>query len=734
LEESIAFLKKSVNLIPPPYANHTGSISALANALITRFDLKGQLSDLEECISLTKKTLALIPLSHPLRSSILNHLATAARKKFGNLGQLSDLELSISLLKEALNLRPPSHPEHSTLLNNLANAFITRFTQMRQVSDLEESIYLYRKALDLSLLTLPLHNDHSGQHSGFLNNLANALLRRFEELHQHADIEESIALNREVLDLQSSLYPNQFRALYHLANALITRFQGMGQLDDLDESISLLRKASGLAFSEKRVVLNTLGNALMERFRQTNQLNDMEESISLNREALDLTPPTHPNRPFVIHNLANVLKGKFFIPQQSQLSDLEEIIALYRGALQMTSPSHPHYYIMLNGLAGTLVGQFQHTGLLSCLQESIHNYRQCISLLPAYHSTFKWIIYNGFGKALAQLHVATGQSSYLSESIDAFKRAVKSEASSALNRFTAAKAWANVADSLHHASALDAYQCAISFLPQLITFDMNLKTRLDTVSKANGLACDAAYCAIQAGQLEQAIMFLSEGRAVFWSQALQLHAPLDKLQSVAPVLAQKLKTISNALERSSHRESRDLSNPNQDVRSLEQEAAFSHSLTEDWNNTINEIRSLSEFQNFLYPKPFSELQKAASNGPIIFLNGSNSGCDGLVLTSSSVIHVPFPNVTTSTLKTLGLMTKAAVSSSGRYVKLSETADSETILKAFVQKQENLDHERHGHKRPVESIHYTSEEVFQAVLDMLWHAVVYPIIQTLNLQV
>jgi tetratricopeptide (TPR) repeat protein len=60
---------------------------------------------------------------------------------------MEDLEEAITCHREALALRPHGHPDRSSSLNNLANAVSTRFEQLGRMEDLEEAITCHREAL-----------------------------------------------------------------------------------------------------------------------------------------------------------------------------------------------------------------------------------------------------------------------------------------------------------------------------------------------------------------------------------------------------------------------------------------------------------------------------------------------------------------------------------------------------------------------------------------------------------
>ena len=122
-------------------------------------------------------------------------------------------------------------------------------------------------------------------------------------------------------------------------------------------------------------------------------------------------------------------------------------------------------------------------------------------------------------------------------------------------------------------------------------FNPNLQSRQQILeSGKNGLARNAAACAIRSGHFSRAVEFLEEGRTIFWSQALQLRTPLDKLPLEAPDLAQKLKDISQSLEQGSLRYNRrDTFNTEKNVISIEQEAVHYRKLGDDWLVTLQEV-------------------------------------------------------------------------------------------------------------------------------------------------
>jgi hypothetical protein len=304
-----------------------------------------------------------------------------------------------------------------------------------------------------------------------------------------------------------------------------------------------------------------------------------------------------------------------------------------------------------------------------------------------------------------------------------FRDASAHETSSVIARFRHSRHWARKAASFRHSSAMQAYQYTINLLPRLASLDLNIRQRQEALSRARGLACDACSYSIREGQFEKAVEFLCAGRGVFWAQALQLRTPLDELQSLAPHLALKLRTISNALEAPSvHDGSQPMQDGLQHTRDLEQEATRRRILNKDWNDTLEAVRKLKDFDDFLLPKSISNLRKASSNGPIVLLNAADSGCDALVVTQEEVKHIPLPDTSIKMIHDLGDILRMALSSQGtRSVTLQallESIRTDPRLKAV---------------RMLPAGH-TPNDLFGLVLGMLWFTVARPVIDALDLKV
>ncbi|KAF8962316.1 CHAT domain-containing protein [Flammula alnicola] len=695
LDEAISLHRQALDLQPSPHPLRSVSLNNLANALSTRFEQGGERSDLDEAISLHRQALELLPSPRSLRSTSLNNLADALWTRFEQGGQRCDLDDAISLNKQALELQPSPHPLRSTSLNNLADALLTRFEQGGQRSDLDDAISLHRQALELCPSP---HPDRSAS----LNDLANALSTRFKQGGQISDLEEAISLHRQALELRPSPHLDRSGSLNNLASALLIRFEQGGQRSDLDEAISLHRQALELLPSphpDRSASLNNLANALWTRFRQGGQRSDLDEAISLHRQALKLQLSPHPLRSGSLNNLASALSTRF--EQGGQRSDLDEAISLHRQALELRPSPHPDRSGSLNNLASALSTQFEQGGQRSDLDEAISAHKQALELQPSPHPLRSRSFF-ALGNVLVHAHSSTDRNSHFLEQ--------------AMYSFSA--------DNHQHIRAIDAYEAALQALPQLAALSFDLQSRQEALSaRSDGLARDASRCAIRTGDLVKAIEFLEAGRSIFWSQSLSLRSPFDQLHDIEPQLADKLRHIADALELGSHRDiSADISD-NRKKLSLDQEAFRLNRLNEEWANGIDEVRKLKGFEDFLRPRRFSELQRAASEYPVVILVANNDGSHCLILTSTTIQHIDLPRLQTLVLQYLVRLVQDAV---------SESTVSFSSVERVMEDLAALLGENRAVKRMVNKLG-SSDDVFKVVLRFLWDEVVNPVINFLKIE-
>ena len=607
---------------------------------MTRFEHDGRIEDLDESVSLYQDALTLAPVGSADRPGTLSNLGRAMKRRFERSGSVEDMSTSIRLHQEALALSPEGHPNRFSSLTNLGGVLQMRFVQSGEVEDLNESIRLHRAAVDLC-------PEGNLNRASSLNNLAIALLVRFKEEGKAEELEESIQLLQDALSLRPEGHAERPSTLNDIGRTLVTRFERTGWAEDLNGSILLFREALALCPEGnlgRFTYLTNLGGALITRFDRIGGKEDLEESIRLQREALDLLPEGHSRRSLTQNNLAAALQTRF--RQAGGIDDLNEAIRLYRDVLALRPVGHTDRSLSLNNLASALHEHARHASNVRELDEGLAFLRESLALLPEGHSNRSPTMRN-----LATAHYGRfellGQVEDYEESIRLLKQAAANTFASSLTRLQAAQQWKMYARRHDHGTTLTAYRTALELLQRALTVGHSLNTRhafLTSSGEFQTLGVDAASYAIEQGDLNVAVELLEEGRAILWSQMRGFRTPLDDLERVNKTLAQRFRAVSHDLEVLLTSSEHSLTNAR-----MGEDIVFDHPkrtqvigtmmerlrrLSEEQEAIIDEIRTISGFEDFLRTPSFKNLLRAASEGPIIMLNHSVYRSDAVIILSN----------------------------------------------------------------------------------------------------
>ena len=94
---------------------------------------------------------------------------------------------------------------------------------------------------------------------------------------------------------------------------------------------------------------------------------------------------------------------------------------------------------------------------------------------------------------------------------------------------------------------------------------------------------------------------------------------------------------------------------------------------------VSKIRKLLGLSRFLLPPLFSDLQRAAIDGPVIIMNASTYGCDALIVfADKDPVHIPLP-VTKEEVRGLSLRLRTLTSNAKRMDKM----DTDKAFKIFL---------------------------------------------------
>ena len=516
----------------------------------------------------------------------MDNLAALLYMQFEQQGTISDLDEALALRRIVLELCPQGHPDRGASLNNVALSLCSRFQQLGTLSDLEEALALERNALEL----FPQgHPDRAIS----LGNLALSLYYRSKQLGTLSDLEEALALQHTVLELCPQGHPARALLLVNLATSLHSRFEELGTLSDLEEALALERNALELCpqgHPARALSLVNLATSLHSRFEQLGILSDLEEALALQRNALELYPHGHPGRALSLGSISLYLHSRF--EQLGTLSDLEEALALARNALELFPQGHLPRTTRPGKIASYLRARFKHSTMhdMSALEET---FNLCSRLSNDSHTV-----------SLADLECA--------------------------------KQWIQAAEECEHTTTVLAYQTFLRFSVQHLATLPSLPQHLALLKHLLASTANDAFSAcIRYGNPANAVELLEQGRGVFWSQLIRLRYPLDKVIATGDTgkkLADKFTQLASLL--------RNVLDTPHNAESQHDRACRLNIQLQD---TVTEIRKLPGLSRFLLPPLFSDLQIAASGGPVIVVNASQYSCDALiVLPDRDPVHVVLP--------------------------------------------------------------------------------------------
>jgi hypothetical protein len=173
-------------------------------------------------------------------------------------------------------------------------------------------------------------------------NLADALWKCFKQTQDMALIDETIALERQVYDLQRSKdHPGKLSSRINLVISLMAHHQQNGNLASHDGAVNLYRQVIELwlvGYRDRDKPCHNLACSLAEHFEWTGERVALDEAIGFAREAVALHPSGHPDRSDSCNTLAILLSQCWELTADKAL--LDEAIGLDREALSLRPIGH----------------------------------------------------------------------------------------------------------------------------------------------------------------------------------------------------------------------------------------------------------------------------------------------------------------------------------------------------------------------------------------------------------
>lgn len=612
-----------------PAENKSTAYYNLANAILSRFKLENDPKDLELSIEYSSIALQGMKKSHPDRFVALSCLASALIKRFEWRGNVEDLQNAVKNFESTLELRSAEDSSQFMAFYDLADALAMRYKLQGDLDDLELAIQHYRTTLNL----LPSNHKDEGI---FLDNLGNVLFLRSSKLGSSNDLEEAIQKHFFALEIHSVNIPRRVTTLGSLGACLNVRFEQFHDPEDLHTAIDLYNEAlveTSQDHPHRAVMLQRSSISLEARFRIYGEIADLDRSISYCREALELLPPDHLDQATSCQTLASSLLLRF--EETGDEFDLDEAY-IYCS----TSSSVQHASDSLRGACNLLLARILKARVLPWevgdAEPIFQHLRLAKDLCTLGHPLIS-DVYAELASAYYLRFLVEQRSSDLNEAFGHHELSMNVASGPSWSAIRACLQWVREAETHAHRSGVDVYRSALRLVQRLVLAMRSPELRQCLARRcASNLAYDGACFALRFQEPVEAIEILEGGRSVLWSQLVRAQTCLDELRLTGEYgasLADEFLRLSFQLEQVPR-----VSKSFKDMKPLLKEK----------ESIVEQIRRVEGFKYFLKSTPFSELEKAASDGPVIILNASQHACDALVLQSNMPpTHVPLSHMTSN---------------------------------------------------------------------------------------
>jgi hypothetical protein len=568
----------------------------LGRCLRERHRLAGDATDLDEAIVAQRDAAA----GHPLRPGMLVNLVDSLRAHFERYGDEASLDDGIAAADEACAGLSAAEPIRADALHHAGVLRRYRYERTGAPGEIEAAVRALREA-----------SSAPGDTGIRADSLSIALIRRFEWTGDDAALAEAIDAQRRAVAATPAGDPERDRRTHTLATALRDRYLHFADLRALRESVDLLR-----GIRDDPRFHATLGVAAQDMWWHTGDPSWADEAVVAARSAPDEDPVR------ARHTLANALRCRF--AARGVPDDLRAAIDLLEQVLRDTPFGTADHGRCLGNLGGAWLEAYRRFQEPAALDRAVAALGRAIRAdsVPAPQRAWhqqRW------AEALGLLFDRTGDPAVLRRMTAALAAAATNEGATPMTRLLAARDWAGAAARTQDwETARAAAGLAIDQIPYAAGRRLARTDREHGLAQLNGVAADAAACALQTGEVEVALRWLEQGRGVLLTQALESRGDLTDLRGRHPESAADWVRTNEALN-------------DPDLPSERR-----HALAVHRDDLLARIRALPGLASFLMPPPVRELCARAVDGPIVLVNVSPHRCDALAVTTEGVTLVPLP--------------------------------------------------------------------------------------------
>ena len=482
----------------------------------------------------------------------------------------------------------------------------------------------------------------------------NRLAVYFGSLYQRTGeivyLDEAIRLTRDALEASSLDSPRRVWLLINLAGHLGYRYERNRAIVDLEEESQLLQTAidsAPLNNPDRHAQLSNLATHYGRRHLRTQSIKDLQEAIKIGQEAVDISPADHPSRAEYLNNLATSLNTLWTETQDD--NDIEKAAKTSQEAVDATAIADPKRAHRLHNLSVILSRRYAITAEMTDLERAIQMSEEAVKKTPSEHTRQADYLL-GLGNLFRIRHSQIGNDADLEMAISHL-RAASTHATSPIRLRILAGRYLSIC----HGAALDweeAYAsslAAVHLIPLLTPRSLGNSDVQHILGEIAGVASDAAALAVLAKKDPfSAVEMLEIGRSVLVGSLEEIRIDLLDLNRKHPELAKRFTILRGQLESPSNSSSSTATEDDKAPRKPHVDAR--REANQRLDDLLIEIRKQAGFERFMLPLSQAEIQAAAADGPIVFLNTSFYCCNAFIVEQHQIRTVPLPRLDPTTIQ------------------------------------------------------------------------------------
>lgn len=668
------------------------AIVDLAVVLRERFHHAGDEGDLVEAHGQLVNAADQLPRDHPALAVVLNALAPVLRDRYQLTGDPG-------FLRGALSCSPPPGPADPPQIA------MNRSETLRLIAERDHDLAPLLEAETLQRAVLARTAPGDPMAADVRESLGELLRLRYAVTRDLTALDEGAELLRLSLSRTPADHARHADRVAALGNVLQLIALHTGDEEVREAAIRQLRRALELTpvgVPNRPYRMTDLATALTDRGRHTDDLAALREGTALVHAALEATPPEHSTwgnraqsfldatlslaertgetavldeaiatgdrarsrgaRPITVDLLLAALRRRRFLCT-GRIADLHAASAALDTAAERAPYGDPDHFAVLSNQGQIQLSLYEATDAPDHLTRAVSALGAAVrATAPDDPQRADCLV--AYGDALGLRFDASGDPAVLRAAAAAYREAASTPGLRPMTRVLAARAWGHAeADARCWAEACEGFSTAVRLLPLAVSRRLDRGDQEHGLARLDGLAADAAACALRAGRPEEALQLLELARGVLLSQATQGRDDLTRLADQHPALASEIATLLDRLRPgappavdqpeggpsdggrdgqpvTSHavgeRHRGPFSGPAADER---------HALDLRLRALLGEARALPGFADLLGPPTPADLYACVADGPVVLINAGAYGSDALIVRPSGVEVVPLPGLT-----------------------------------------------------------------------------------------